>query len=188
MNTKIFSLVIAWLPFAALATIFAGLVYGAVQQDIRQSANDPQIQMSEDIARALETGKKPDTFTNETKVDIAKSLAPFIMIYDDSGHLISTNATIDGVLTPIPSGVFDFVRKERQDRITWQPREGVRIASITTRYSGAQSGFVLVGRNMREIEERESKLTLQVELAWLAALATTLLIVWFQQMSGKQIS
>ena len=35
-----------WFPLAVVATAFCGLVYVAVQQELRQNANDPQIQMA----------------------------------------------------------------------------------------------------------------------------------------------
>jgi hypothetical protein len=42
-----------WLPLAAAVTMLSGLVYIAVQQNMRIGANDPQIQLAEDAARAL---------------------------------------------------------------------------------------------------------------------------------------
>ena len=45
-----------FLPVAVLATLCCGLVYGAVQQDLRMGANDPQLQLAEDAARALDAG------------------------------------------------------------------------------------------------------------------------------------
>ena len=45
-----------WLPLAVLTFAFCGLVYLAVQQDLRIGANDPQIQMAEDIASAITGG------------------------------------------------------------------------------------------------------------------------------------
>jgi hypothetical protein len=48
-----------YVPVAVLATLCCGLVYALVQQDLRQSANDPQIQMAQDAARALDSGARP---------------------------------------------------------------------------------------------------------------------------------
>jgi hypothetical protein len=39
-----------WLLIVIIVTGICGLIYGVVQQDIRQGANDPQIQMAEDAA------------------------------------------------------------------------------------------------------------------------------------------
>jgi hypothetical protein len=45
-----------WFVLAVVTTVLSGLIYLAVQQSYRQSANDPQIQMAEDGAAALENG------------------------------------------------------------------------------------------------------------------------------------
>jgi len=37
--------------------------------------------------------------------------------------------------------------------VTWQPNADVRIASVVLPYN---NGFVMAGRNMREVEQRES--------------------------------
>jgi hypothetical protein len=50
--------------------------------------------------------------------------------------------------------------------VTWQPRPGVRIASVVTRTPG---GFLLAGRNMREIEIRENRVLKLAAVAWLVA-------------------
>jgi hypothetical protein len=50
-----------WLPLAAVTTLLCGLVYLAVQQSLRQGANDPQIQMAEDAAAALVAGSTPES-------------------------------------------------------------------------------------------------------------------------------
>ena len=42
------SILVVWLAIAAATTVVCGLVYLSVQQVMRQSANDPQIQIAED--------------------------------------------------------------------------------------------------------------------------------------------
>ena len=170
-------ILIAWLPFAVLVTALCGLVYATVQQNYRQNANDPQIQMAEDIADALETGKSPASFVSVAPVqsDIAKTLAPFVIIFDDSMHPIVSTAIVSGK-TPIPpSGIFDFVKSHGEERLTWQPAEGVRIAAIVRFFAGSEPGFVLVGRSLREVEKREAQLGFFCLVAWIGLLVTT----WF---------
>ena len=50
-----------WLPFAVVICAFSGLAYTTVQQSERQAANDPQIQMAEDSAAALDDGATIDS-------------------------------------------------------------------------------------------------------------------------------
>jgi hypothetical protein len=87
VNTR--TQVLDWLELFAPAvvggTVLALLVSVAVQQDLRQSANDPQIQMAEDLAADLSTGTDPHTAAPVRRVNIAWSLAPFIMVFDEAG-------------------------------------------------------------------------------------------------------
>ncbi|HEX8964956.1 MAG TPA: hypothetical protein VF820_00820, partial [Patescibacteria group bacterium] len=57
-----------------------------------------------------------------------------------------------------------------EDRITWQPEKGVRIAAVIDKLSGDKKGFVLVGRNLREIESRENYSELVCGFGWIACL------------------
>jgi hypothetical protein len=55
--------------------------------------------------------------------------------------------------------------------VTWQPRRGVRIASVVMRVQGSQPGFVLAGRNMREVESRIGDVGTMAGLTWMGMLA-----------------
>ncbi|MEK7161684.1 MAG: hypothetical protein AAB729_03270, partial [Patescibacteria group bacterium] len=46
----------SWLPLAVAIIIMSGLVYVVAQQNYRLTANDPQIQIAQDIAAALNKG------------------------------------------------------------------------------------------------------------------------------------
>src|SRR6185295_4920318 len=74
---KLARVAVLWVPFAGVITILCGMVYLTVQQSLRQSANDPQIQMAEDAAGALARGAAEETVLPATQVDIATSLSPF---------------------------------------------------------------------------------------------------------------
>ena len=165
-----------FIPLAAAITLICGLVYAAVQQDIRRGANDPQIQIAEDTASRLSGGQNPADVIFGNQVDISKSLAPFMMIFDDSGRIVASSANLEGRLPQVPAGVFDYVRRYGEDRFTWQPREDARSAVIVTRYKGAESGFVLVGRSITEIENREAWLEIMVGIAWVVTLLSTFVL------------
>jgi hypothetical protein len=171
-----------WLPIAAAITALSGLIYVVAQQTYRQSANDPQIQLAEDIAAQLEAGAEPQTLVGSNKVDMARSLAPFLIVYDDNGSPIASSAQLNGQTPPLPSGVFTDARKSGEDRITWQPQEGVRSATIITHFAGPHPGFVLAGRSLTEVEKRVDLLAPLVGLGWLATLAGTLVVCLLVQM------
>ncbi len=176
MRTPVRHLFLAWLPFAALATFMALLVYAAVQQDYRQSANDPQVQMAEDLADQLLNG---NTIALPNKVDISKSLAPFVMLFDDKSQVTQSTATIKDKTPFVPSGVFATARKN-EHLFTWQPQSGARSAVVLVHYDGKKPGFVLVGRSLREVEKREAQLRQQVLAALAASLVATVLILYMR--------
>jgi hypothetical protein len=168
---KIEHIVRLWVPIAVVAALLSGLVYLGTQQVIRAGANDPQIQLAEDIAAELSSGHSSNGLVATQLVDVASSLAPFVIVFDDSGIVRTSSGRLHDATPALPPGVLDYVRANGEDRITWQPEPGVRIAAVVTRYTGKDTGFVLAGRNMREAERRED---LALSLAALGGGATLL--------------
>ena len=177
-NKKILSETLkAWLPLAAVIVIFSGLIFAAVQQSHRSMANDPQIQIAQDVADAIAQGTPPDSIVPPTgSTDLRKSLSPFVMIYDDSNKLVGSSAILDGKNPDYPTGVLDDVKKHGEARVTWQPVAGVRMATVVTRYTGTESGFVIVGRSLKEVENRVNQLTTMTAIAMAVALILSLLL------------
>jgi hypothetical protein len=101
-----------------------------VQQSIRSEANDPQIQIAEDIARALADHRPVQELLLAGQVDIATSLAPYIILFDSSGNPTDSNARLHGEIPHLPAGVIEYTRQHGQDRISWQPEPGVRSATV----------------------------------------------------------
>ena len=196
MHEKVFDVTLKWLPMALVVTALCGVVYAAVFQNIRQSANDPQIQMAEDAAALLASGAPLQSVLPPNKVDITSSLAPYLIVYDENGQAVASSAQLDGTAPAIPAGVFAYTRDHAEDRLTWQPREGVRSAIVVTHFRGAASGFVVAGRSLREVERQEDNLMLIVGAAWLASLAATLAasvalvyawMLWLTATTGKPV-
>lgn len=165
-----------WLPIAAIITVVLGFGYVGIQQNYRMSANDPQIQLAEDSAAALSAGQAPQSIIPSTKVDITKVLTTFGIIYDTSGRLIVSSANLDGKDPVLPPGVFDAVNKANGERrFTWQPKPGVRIATVVVRYD---KGYILAGRSLTEVEKRINQLTLLAGGAWVVAMAISLVFLF----------
>jgi hypothetical protein len=75
----------------------------------------------------------------------------------------------------IPLGPLESLLGPRdEDRITWQPAPGVRVAAVIVPYGGQQPGFVLAGRSLRLVEQREDALLRDVAGGLAAGLAVTL--------------
>lgn len=157
-----------FLVVATLATLICGLVYGVAQQGLRSGANDPQLQLAEDAAAALAAGAAPAAVTGPATVDVAASLAPFLVVFDASGHLLATSGHLDGGDPIPPAGVLEHATADAPNVVTWQPRDGVRIATVTVRWA---NGTVLAGRSLREVERREDQALLLVAVGWAASIA-----------------
>ncbi len=170
------NLLIIWLPLVAASTIILGSVYVVIQQGLRQSANSPQIELSEDGAKALAGGISAGTFVSADKSDISKSLVPFTIVYDESGNPITSSGFLDGTAPVPPRGVFEYARTHADDRLTWQPEPNTRIAAVVKHFQGASSGFILVGRSLRDVEIRESQAEFIFGFAWILTVLVTLLV------------
>lgn len=171
----------AWLPFAIIIVIFSGLAYAAVQQSYRQSANDPQIQIAEDLATAIAQGQaQPGQIAPaQGTTEIAGTLSPFVLIYNATSTLIGSSALLDGKNPSFPTSVFDYVRAHGEWRQTWQPANGVREAVVVVPYSGGSSGFLVVGRSLKEIEIRENQTEFLSAMAGLIALVLTFIVLLY---------
>ncbi|MGD0913143.1 MAG: hypothetical protein ABR928_14710 [Terracidiphilus sp.] len=161
---------------AGISTVLALFLYAIPQQVLRLGANDPQIAMAGDAAARLEQGQPPsEAVPAGSEVDMARSLSPFVIAYDDAGVPVASQAQLNGQTPVPPRGVFDYVRTHGEERISWQPlyRDGqrVRIAAVVQRVGGTRPGFVLAGRSLREEESRQEQVLRMAQVAWLAMLA-----------------
>jgi len=166
-----------WLPLEVVITALVMLVYATVQQAHRQGANDPQIQAAEDAARALAGGVSPRAVAGGAPVDLALSLTPWTTVFDAANRVLASNAVLDGRTPAPPPGVLESARAEGENRVTWEPRSGVRSATVSTAVRGGSRMVVTVGRSLREVEVREGRLELFVVASWLAASLGSLVAV-----------
>jgi hypothetical protein len=156
-----------WLPLSTVTTSFSLLAYVTTQPALQQGANDPQIQMAEDAAAALNGGATTGEIVTEARVDISQSLAPFVAVYDTTGKPVASSGLLDGQMPEYPIGALVASKQSSENRVTWQPKADTRVASVAVPYA---KGYVVAGRNLREIEKREQKVA-QLSLgAWVATL------------------
>ncbi len=176
---KILTSLSYWRPVGVAIILLGGLSYAAIQQVYRTSLNDPQIQIAEDIVSGLQDGKPLGQFAQQTDLD--KNLSPYVIVYNDKHEAISHSGTLGGVVPVPPAGVFDYALKHGQDRITWEPKPGIRSAIVVMPYKhDPDAGFVLVGRSMREVEKRENNLAKMVSLG----IAITLVLSFLTAVAG----
>lgn len=172
-----------WLILAIMFTGAVGFPTVAVQQVYRQNANDPQIEIVQEVAAAIQKGIPRDQIVGPTgSVDMNTSLSPFIAIYDENAKVVGASGKLNNENPVPPSGAFDAVKKSGQTRFTWQPQPGVRVAAVMQEVKGEKSTFILAGRSLREVEQREKQLTQIAGLTWLALMLLSLFLVWFINM------
>ncbi len=171
-----------WLAYFVMGAALVALTYSVVQQNYRQTANDPQIQMAEDAVLAIDTaGATPASLVPATKVNMRTSLAPFLIVLDDNLNVIASSGSLDGHTVVPPKGALEAARdsagkdttQAAENRVTWQPASGVREAAVITHYSG---GYIVAARSLREVEVRETNLGRTVGFTFLGLLVAGLVL------------
>jgi sensor histidine kinase regulating citrate/malate metabolism len=173
-----------WFIYSAVVvTLLSGILYVSIQQSFRQNLNDPQIQIVEDIVHRLKQGSALQDQVPPQKVAIDTSLTWFVVLYDTEGNPIVGNGYIGDKLPVVPKGVFDMAKSWGENRRTLEPARGVRIASVIQPFVAQEAnGYVLVGRNMREVESRIGEMGLKIFVAWVVVIGTLFIlscILWW---------
>ncbi len=164
---------ISFFPFFVAITLAYALIYVIVQQTYRQAANDPQIQLAEDTANSLSAGNSINPGAFDSKVDIDKSLAAFIMVFDKDGKLIASTAVENGEEPTFPRGAIK-ASDDGENRVTWQTAKGARSATVTVPFKNkTMSGYVMVGRSLKEVEDRIHGFAKIIGIAWIITLGAT---------------
>jgi len=175
-----------WLGYAAVLTLLCLVVYGAVQQSFRQSANDLQFQMARDVVNAINQGADPKTLTGTERMDLASTLSPYVLIYDANGNPVGNNITINGKIPRPPAGALNDARNNGTNSVTWQPSSQIRQATVMM---ATKRGYLVVaGRSLQNTEEHIDRLGKMVFLGWIASLAVMLVIVILQELMTSKTS
>jgi len=178
---------LAWLPFAIMIIGISAMVYLAVQQNYRSSANDPQIQIALDARAALNNGATPQNIvpnSPDAQIDISQSLAPFVILYDAKGQVAASSAVLANQTPALPHGVLDDAKATGMNLITWSPGHGVRAAIVVLPYA---NGYVLAGRSIRYVEQREDALNAQVGIPCVATLLLSFAAILLTRLLGRRM-
>lgn len=170
LNVRVF------IVLGIVITLLSGIIFVTTYQIYRSYANDPQVQLSQDMANYLSSGKPVMEVMPKSEVDIAKNSVWFLSIYNDKGEVIASNAKLDGQTPVLPNGVLEHAKQGGQNRVTWEPVPGVRIASVITSYNG---GYVLAGRSLKETEMRILTIGKMIGLGWVLSMGAAFAGCWF---------
>ncbi|MDP2656293.1 MAG: hypothetical protein Q8P11_01870 [bacterium] len=178
-----FFLVKIWVLVIFLSTVFCGLAFVIGQQILRMGANDPQIQIAEDLSVILSDGTDPTALFSSEPSDFSKSIAPFVIIFDTDGKAVAGSTMLNGELPTPSSEIFDYTKSHGADRFTWQTDSGIRTAAVLLSYGGDKPGYVLAGRSLREVEKREQEILMLAGIVWFGSLivSAVLLLLLFNK-------
>ena len=162
-----------------LYTLICALILISHQNIIRWDANYPQVQHAEDDAEKLLEGQQIFPFPS---IDISTSLSPFEIIYQKNGVVTSSSGTLHGSIPQLPPGILTIAHEKGESRFTWQPANDVRIAAVVV---ANDKGFVLVGRNLREIEKHEDLVFNTIFLFWCGGIGIIVIYFFFIRKKDK---
>lgn len=155
-----------WCYAAIAVTLLCLGMFSVGQQVLRQSINDVPVEMAEDIAAGAPVPA--------ASVDIAASLSPFVILYDANGRPIGGNGYLNGAHPVPPAGVFENVGFWAHGH-SWEPQYDPEVR-VDAAIVPTQGGFVLVGRNMREMQRHIEHLGSLMFEGWVATLAALLVV------------
>jgi hypothetical protein len=159
-------------PWVLMSAVWSGAVFALLlveHQQLRLQANDPQVQLAEDAAARIDAGAPAaSVLPPAPAVDIGRSLAPFVAVYDAGGVPVASSGSLHGAAPRLPMGVFRFARARGGHRLSWQPEAGLRQALVVAPLRAG--GYVLAGRSLREAEARKAKVMSFLGLLWGAGL------------------
>ena len=72
-----------------------------------------------------------------------------------------------------------MAKQKGENRLTWQPEAQVRLATVVVPFN---NGYVLVARNMREIEIRILHQAEIIFSAWIGTIVVTLFFITYTQL------
>lgn len=159
------SIFVSWIVVMFLITFTCLLVYLVAQQSLRLGANELPVQYATDVSIKLADGQDIKSIIPADKTDISRSLSTFVMVYDNNRNLVAASGMMGSKEPAYPKGVFDTVDRKGESRVTWQPRTGLRYATVVLK----QGNMYIVGaRSLKETEKLIDMIGRLVLAAWTA--------------------
>lgn len=156
---------VPWIVGALVTTIAIAAVYGAVQQSGRSSADDAPQALISQLASVV--GRDTPGTMPSPRVDVAESRMPFYVVYDTDGRTVAGDGYLDGHRARIPDGVLRSTVANGSDRVTWEPRPGLRFALTTVRQGQT---VIAAGQSLEPFEQRTDRIGVLLLVGWLIAL------------------
>jgi len=175
-----------WLAIVGVATLLLGASYAMVQQSTRLSADDQPLATAQIAKQELQAGSSATDVVPSIKTDLATDTSVFMIVTDNSKHVIASSADLNGHTPLPPNGVFSFTNDNGSDHFTWQPQSGVRLATRVEKYGKSpDDGFIITGQSLKNYEDRISTYNSLALAAWLAVIAWSYLLILLPQNRDK---
>jgi hypothetical protein len=144
-----------WLAIMGAATLIIGGCYTMVQQSTRLGADDLPLATAQTVKYQLDNGAAPQDVVPSRTIDLKTNNNVFVIIADSDHHVIASSAILEGQSPLPPAGTFNYTSAHGTDRFTWQPKQGVRLATRVVSYGQSpNSGFVITGQSLKPFEDR----------------------------------
>jgi hypothetical protein len=168
----------AWLAIVGVATLILGASYTMAQQSTRHSADDLPLTTAQVAKQELQSGSDAKDVVPTIKTNLRTDTSVFMIITDNTQHIIASSAVLDGKTPLPPKGVFVYTNETGSDHFTWEPSSGVRMATRATTYGvGAARGYIITGQSLKPYEDRIENYGWIALAAWLAAVAWSYLML-----------
>jgi hypothetical protein len=174
MQKRILQTIFSFLPLAVLITCISVLIYGASQQIIRQSAYDMPLMSVETAEARIGLGQQLSTILPNISVDLSKPYGFFFSAYTEQKQLAIAPTTVHGTPVVPPPGVFAYARAHSINKLTWQPVDGVRVATVII-YEPQTKTYLVAGRDLRDYESRIERLGLMIAVGWVVTMIVTVI-------------
>lgn len=167
----------SYIPLAGIVTILVILfctVYAVAQNTMQAGANWPQVQIAEDGANKLNNNMTPQSLISGP-VNISKSLATYTNVYDLTGRVVTGAGYLDGQVAVPPRAVLTAANDTTYHTVTWQPKDGVRIAAVVVK---AKNYYVLSGRSLTEVDKSIGHVRFASFIGLLLSLTVLTGVIW----------
>ncbi len=164
------------------AIILTGLfstMYVLVQQQGRMLANDTPTLLATQVAKQLDAGLGLAS-VNMGATDLANNPVPFVIVYDKQGKAVGGSGYLDKKLAVAPKSMLQHAKTNRNNIVTWQPKAGVRIASVTV---AAKDYYVLGGQSLKSTEDHATQLLKLTALGYTVSLVLLVGYICLSQMA-----
>lgn len=149
---------------AIFSIVFISICYTG-RLVLRQQANDPQVEVTEQVAGIIRQGAPLEAIVSGAEqIELTQSDALFVTIFDKDKNIAGSTAVVNGQSLSVPAQNFDLAKAQGDYRFDLEVAEGRKMAAVLKPID--DSAYVLAGRSLAEFEKRADTLSLPIWIGW----------------------